>query len=82
MKGFHAKEPLYIFFYNMKGMLEFCKSVKLGSFIKKNICKRLCATFHTIQLMLVDKNASNCSKMSKKMTKRFYDIIKLVLCLS
>ena len=56
MKGFHAKEPLYIFFYNMKGMLEFCKSVKLGSCIKKKICKRLCATLHTIQLMLVDKS--------------------------
>ena len=29
MKEFHAKEPLYLFFYNMKEMSEFCKSVKL-----------------------------------------------------
>ena len=76
MKEFHVKEPLYIFFYNMKEMSEFCKSVKLGSFIKKKNCKSLCATLHTIQLMLDHKNAINCSKMSKKMIRRFYDIIK------
>ena len=29
MKKFYIKEPLYIFFYNMKEMSEFCKSVKL-----------------------------------------------------
>ena len=29
MKEFHVKEHLYIFFYNMKDMSEFCKSVKL-----------------------------------------------------
>ena len=29
MKEFHIKEPLYVFFYNMKEMSEFCKSVKL-----------------------------------------------------
>ena len=29
MKEFHFKEPLYMFFYNMKEMSEFCKSVKL-----------------------------------------------------
>ena len=76
MKEFHVKEPLNIFFYNMKEMSEFCKSVKLGRFIRKKNCKRLCATLHTIQLMLVHKNASNYSKMSKKMIRRFYDIIK------
>ena len=40
---------------------------------KKN-CKELCAALHTIQSMLVHKNARNCSKMSKKMIRRFYDI--------
>ena len=30
----------------------------------------------TIQSLLVRKNASNCSKMSKKVIRRFYDIIK------
>ena len=29
MKEFHIKEPLYIFFYSMKEIYEFCKSVKL-----------------------------------------------------
>ena len=29
MKEFHVKEPLYLFFYDMKEMSEFCKSVKL-----------------------------------------------------
>ena len=29
MKEVHVREPLYIFFYNMKGMSEFCKYVKL-----------------------------------------------------
>ena len=29
MKEFHIKKPLYIFFYNMKGMSEFYKSLKL-----------------------------------------------------
>ena len=29
MKEFHIKEPLYVYFYNMKEMYEFCKSVKL-----------------------------------------------------
>ena len=29
MKQFHVKEPLYIFFYNMKEMAEFSKSVNL-----------------------------------------------------
>ena len=33
MKEFHVKEQLYIFFYNMKGMSELCKSVKLLGFI-------------------------------------------------
>ena len=28
-KEFNVKQPLYIFFYNMKEMSEFCKSVKL-----------------------------------------------------
>ena len=48
----------------MKEMSEFCKSLKLGRFKKKKNCKRLCATLHTIQSMLVHKNASNCSRMS------------------
>ena len=73
MKEFHVKEPSYIFFYNMKEISEFCKTAR---FIKKKFCKMLCATFHTIQSMLVHKNASNCGKMSKKMIRRFYDIIK------
>ena len=37
MKEFHVKEPLHIFFYKMKEMSEFCKSVKLGRFKKKKI---------------------------------------------
>ena len=28
MKEFHIKEPLQIFFYNMREMSEFCKSVR------------------------------------------------------
>ena len=28
-KEVHAKAPLYIFFYSLKEMFEFCKSVKL-----------------------------------------------------
>ena len=43
---------------------------------------RLYATLHTIQSMLVYKNASNCSKMSKKTMRRFYDTIKWVLWVS
>ena len=62
--------------YKMKEMSEFCKSVKLGRFKKKRNCKRLCAILHTIQSMLVHKNASNCSKMFKRTIRRFYDIIK------
>ena len=76
MKEFHVIEPLYIFFCSIKEMSEFCSSVKLGRFKKKKNCKRLCETLYTIQSMLVHKNASNCSKMSKKMVTRFYDIIK------
>ena len=60
MKEFHVKEPLYIFFYNMKKMSEFCKSVKLWRFITKYFVS-LCATIHTIQSMLVHKNASHFS---------------------
>ena len=37
MKKFHVKEQLYIIFYNMKEMSEFCKPVKLGWFKKKKI---------------------------------------------
>ena len=44
MKEFHVKEPLYIFFYNMKEMSELCKSVKLGKFINTNFCKVMCNT--------------------------------------
>ena len=29
MKEFYVKEPLYLFFFNMKEMSEFCKSMKL-----------------------------------------------------
>ena len=29
MKEFQVKEPLYTFFYNMKDLSEFCKSVKV-----------------------------------------------------
>ena len=76
MKELHVKERLYIIFYNMKEMSEFCKSVKLGWFKKKTNCNRLCATLYTIQLMLVHKNASNYGKMCKKMIRRFYDTIK------
>ena len=50
----------------MKEMSEFCKSVKLRRFKKKKDCKTLCATLHTINSMLLHKNVSNCSKMSKK----------------
>ena len=39
MKEFHVKEPLYKFLYKMKERLEFCKSVKLGSFKKKKIVR-------------------------------------------
>ena len=34
------------------------------------------STLHTIQSLLVHKNASHCSKMSKKIIRRLYDIIK------
>ena len=44
---------------------------------------RLCATLHTIQPMLVHKNASSCSKMSKKRwgdfmtsSNEFYDFLR------
>ena len=43
---------------------------------------RLPATLYTVQSMLVHKNASNCSKMAKKIIRQFYDIIKRVLYLS
>ena len=33
MKGLFGKKLLYIFFYDMKEMSEFCKSVKLWSFM-------------------------------------------------
>ena len=49
---------------------------------RKKDYKRLCPTLHTIQSMLVHKNASSCRKMSKKMIRRFYDIIEWVLYLS
>ena len=29
IKEFHIKEPMYIFFYNMKEIFVFCESVKL-----------------------------------------------------
>ena len=60
MKEFRVKEPLYILFYNMKEMSEFCKSVKLGRFQSKRKLS-LCAAIPTIQSILVHKNASNCS---------------------
>ena len=59
----------------MKEISAFCKSVKLGRFMKKCFSS-LCATLHTIQSILVHKNASNYSKMSKKVIGRFYDIYK------
>ena len=37
-KEVHAKAPLYIFFYSLKEMFGFCKSVKLRR-VKKKICK-------------------------------------------
>ena len=37
MKEFHVKESLYMFFYNMKEMSEFCKPARLGRFINKNL---------------------------------------------
>ena len=46
MKEFHVKEPLYMFFYNMKEMSEFCKSVKLWRFIKQKFYKVMCITSH------------------------------------
>ena len=76
---------IYIYMYKMKEMSEFCKSVKLRRFKKKSNCKgcmSLCAILHTIQSMLVHTNASNCSKIFKKTIRRFYDIIKWVLCVS
>ena len=39
MEEFYVKEPLYIFFYSMKEMSEFCKSVKLGGFKKKRFVR-------------------------------------------
>ena len=44
MKEFHVKESSYISFYKEKEMSDLCKSVKLGSFINKNICKVTCNT--------------------------------------
>ena len=46
IKIFTSNKPLYIFFYNIKEMSEFCKSVKLGRFINKNFCKVMCSTSH------------------------------------
>ena len=71
MKEFHVKEPLHIFLYKMKEMSEFCKSVKLGRFKRKEIVRS-----YVYHFTLVHKNASNCSKMSMKMIRRYYDIIK------
>ena len=58
MKEFCVKGPLYIIFCTMKVMSEFCKSVKWWEFITKN-CVKLWATLHTIQSLLVHKNASH-----------------------
>ena len=55
----------------MKEMTEFCKSVKLGRFKRKEIVRS-----YVYHFTLVHKNASNCSKMSMKMIGRYYDIIK------
>ena len=71
--------PLYIFFYNMKEMSEFCKSVKMKVYNK--VFVRLYAMLHTTRSLLVQENASHCSKMSKKKIRRFYDI-NWFLCLS
>ena len=48
----------------------------------KSYILRLCAILHTIQSFLVHKNASHCSKISKKMIRQFYDIIKWLSCFS
>ena len=42
MKEFHVKEPLYIFFYNIKEMFEFCKPEKLSRFTKKMLLFNHC----------------------------------------
>ena len=46
MKEFHVKEQLYIFFYSMKEISAFCKSVKLGRFMNKIYFKLVCNTSH------------------------------------
>ena len=73
LKDVHAKAPLYIFFYSLKEMSEFCKSVKLRRFKNKKNCKiTLFNQCRFIRILL-------CSKMSNKMIRRFYDIIKSCL---
>ena len=73
---------IYIFFYSMKERkclnsinLWNCEGLETKNFV------RLCATLHTIQSLLVLKNASHCSTTLKTMSRRFYDIIKWLLCL-
>ena len=45
MKEFHIKEPLYIFFYSMKEIYEFCKSETVKVY-KLKLFLRLCNTSH------------------------------------
>ena len=46
MTELHVKEPLYIFFYNMKVMFEFCKFLTLWSFVNGKFCKVMYNTSH------------------------------------
>ena len=93
MKEFHDKEPLYIYIYiyiyiNMCICTKWWKcvnSVNLWNWegLKRKENVRGYVEHFTLFTLsvLVHKNAGNCSKMSKKMIRRFYDI-KWVLCFS
>ena len=63
---------------------KFLKFVNLCETVKVYELKdllRLYATLHTIPPLLVHENASHCSKISKEIIRRFYDI-KWLSCLS
>ena len=73
MKESHVREPLYIFLSNMKEMSQFCKSGNCKCLLTKNrlYFQRLFITLRTIQSLLVHKNASHCSRISKKISNDF-----------
>ena len=65
MKECHVKEPLCYTYFSTTWR-KCLNSVNLWN----------CATLHTIQSLVVHRNIRYCTKISKKMIRRFYDIIK------